>query len=107
MLTCPCCGDRMVRHNAVRNVVFEEASDASLRPEREKAGLLPARPADDGLAVMGGERRPADVWVPRGPGGTPEAFDFAITSGLRHDLLSRATEKPSDMCGQYEHFKLA
>ena len=24
-------------------------------------------------------RRPADVWVPRGPGGGPEAWDFSVT----------------------------
>ena len=36
-LVCSCHGDRTVRHNSVRNVVFEEASEAALRPEREKA----------------------------------------------------------------------
>ena len=36
----------------------------------------------------GDGRRPADVFVPRWRGGTPAARDFAVTSGLRADLLA-------------------
>ena len=55
-LTCSCNGDRTVRHNAIRNVCYEEAVEASLRPEREKAGLLPGRPHEDGLPGDSGLR---------------------------------------------------
>ena len=85
-LVCPCKGDRTVRHNAVRNCTFSEAVVAGRNPDREKAGLLPGRPASDGVKGKEGERRPADVWLPRGPCGRGEALDFACTSGLRTDL---------------------
>ena len=55
-LICACGGDRTVRHNALRNVCFEDARLASLRPEREKAGLLPERPASDELPARHGNR---------------------------------------------------
>ena len=44
-LVCSCHGDRTVRHNGVRNMVYEDAAIAGLRPRREKPGLLPGRPA--------------------------------------------------------------
>ena len=53
-LTCSCNGDRTVRHNAIRNVCYEEAVEASLRPEREKANLLPGpRPIEGGWDTAG------------------------------------------------------
>ena len=51
-LTCSCGGDRTVRHNAVRNICYEEALDFGHRPEREKANLLPQRPVSDGLLIV-------------------------------------------------------
>ena len=48
-LVCPCHGDRTVRHNALRDATHAEASAANLNPERKKAGLLPARPQEDGV----------------------------------------------------------
>ena len=81
-LTCACSWDRTIRHNAVRNVCFDMAVEAGLRPDREKAGLLPARPPSDGLP-SGAGRRPADVWLPRGSSGRGDALHFAVTSGMR------------------------
>ena len=104
-LVCSCKGDRVVRHNAIRNVFYEEAGQASLRPEREKAGLLPKRPLEDGLGATTGTRRPADVWFPRGPDGRGVAHDFACTSGLRSDLLARTVENPFSVFEAYEDFK--
>ena len=95
-LTCSCGGDRTVRHNALRNVVFEEATASGLGPEREKAGLLPAE-----LVA----RRPADVWLPRGPGGNGCALDFAVTSGLRSDIFRPVIDDPSVVFERYEHEK--
>ena len=71
---CPCGGDGTIRHNAVRNVCFQEAASAAARPELEKAGLLPRRPAEDALPASGGERRLADIWLPRGVHGTPRPW---------------------------------
>ena len=53
------------------------------------------------------ERRPADIWLPRGPHGDADALDFAITSGMRPDMLRRAVEDPSEIFEIYESFKRA
>ncbi len=44
---------------------------------------------------------PADVWRPGGP----EAWDFAVTSSLRHQGLQMANEQPTAIVQQYEAFK--
>ena len=48
-LSCLCGGDRVGRHNAVRDVFHNIARDScSLTPIKEKPGLLPPRAPDDG-----------------------------------------------------------
>jgi hypothetical protein len=103
-LVCPCKGDRTVRHNDVRNIVFGDALAAGLQPMKEKAGLLPARPLEDGLKASG-NRRPADIWLPRGAQGRGEALDFACTSGMRSDLLHIVADTPHVVFDRYEDFK--
>ena len=104
-LTCACSGDRTIRHNAIRNSTYEDTAYAGLRPVREKAGLLPSRPKEDGIPSPVG-RRPADVWVPRGNSGGGEAWDFAVSSGMRSDLFRACTEAPELVFLQYERHKL-
>jgi hypothetical protein len=117
-LVCPCNGDRTVRHNALRNVVYEDAARACLGAEREKAGLLPGRPSEDGLRARldeGAEgepsqsrrqqRRPADVFLRRLGAGRPLALDFACTSGLRTDRLELASNNAELVLSKYEDFK--
>jgi hypothetical protein len=60
-LVCACKGDRTVRHSRLRNLVFEEATEAGMGVETEKASLFPGRPAEDGLCTEGEARRPADT----------------------------------------------
>ena len=50
-------------------------------------------------------RRPADVWLPRGPGGGSEALDFAVTSGLRADLFRESINHPETVILEYEEIK--
>ena len=121
-LVCPCNGDRTVRHNSLRNVVFTEALQGGLCPEKEKAGLLPGRPLEDGVQgftevedaaceaePLSGQavsrRRPADVHLPRGPGGRAAALDFACTSGLRAGRVRVGTENPEEVVVSYEAYK--
>ena len=108
-LVCACAGDRTIRHNAIRDVVFEEAAGGGLRPEREKAGLLPERPVTAGLradsATNTGGRRPADVWLHRGATGGEEALDFAVTSAMRGDLFRHAAEDPGRVFVEYNRHK--
>jgi hypothetical protein len=127
-LTCACSGDRTRRHNALRNQVHEFAREAGLGPEKEKGGLLPAsmdhggeggrgpaadpppgggwEPPDPGPDRVGrGRRRPADVYVPRGPLGTARALDFAVTSGMRPDREAAVLADPEGAIKAYEDSK--
>ena len=90
----------------MRNRFYEDAVEAGLRPEKEKAGLLPTRPSEDGITSGNGDRRPADVWLPRNPQGRGEALDFACTSGLRTDILSRVVSNPNVVFELYEDYKV-
>ena len=89
-LVCGCSGDRVTRHNLVRDVVHSAANDtACVGVVLEKPGLLlPHDPVDDRPPGHDPKdpsspgRRPADVWVPTGPSGGQEAWDFSITSAL-------------------------
>ena len=76
-----------------------------MRPEKEKAGLLPPRPQEDGIHNAVGNRRPADVWLPHGDNRSGEALDFACTSGLRSDLLLASATEPATAFAQYEQYK--
>ena len=70
-------GERVLRHNALRDLVYSWAERACLRPEKERAGLLlPQRPDD----VSSARRRPADVYLPSFLG-RPTALDFAVAVG--------------------------
>jgi len=102
---CPCKGDRTVRHNALCNLCQEDAVAGGSRAEREKLGLLPARPSEDDLPGSSQNRRPADVWLPQGTDGRSEALDFAVTSGMRADRLHRSTTEPGSVLKEYELFK--
>jgi hypothetical protein len=104
---CACGGDRTTRHNALRNAVYSDAAEGGCRPEREKAGLLPPRPNVDGFedTLDGHGRRPADVWLPRGPDGTGVALDFAATSGMQAGLFREASRSPELVFERYERFK--
>ena len=106
-LVCSCGGDRVIRHNLVRDVVHSAANDrAGLGAILEKPGLLiPRDPLDsdrppdpDPPDPSSTSRRPADVWVPRAPGGGPEAWDFSVTSALR---LGPAAPNPAAFAGVF------
>ena len=117
-LVCPCHGDRTVRHNALRNAVYEDARKTSLGAEKEKAGLLPSRPSEDSVREQLEEgaahdtllnqrqrRRPADVFLRRLNAAGPTALDFACTSGLRADRLQLSRDSPELVLTGYEDFK--
>ena len=89
--------------DGMRNLVCDEAGLAGLRPENEKAGLLPQRPESDGLPTAADERRrsPADVWLPSGG----EAWDFACAAGLRTDMMERVILRASAVFAEYENLK--
>jgi hypothetical protein len=111
-----CCGggDRTKRHNLLRNQGCRLAAAAGLNPELEKPNLLRPRPQIGSLEENGTRdecprdtsgRRPADVYAPRWYLGGPAAFDFAVTSGLRADLVSQSARDGSAATTAYEAHK--
>ena len=110
-LVCPCGGDRTKRHNLLRNSVFHFCLSAGLSPELEKPNLLNARPHQGAFPENGvnqspqDSRRPADVFLPRWRAGLPAALDFAVTSGLRQDIVQRTFVDPTSATSSYEDHK--
>lgn len=97
---CAAGGDRTLRHNAVRNFVFQFARAAGLHPELERVGLLPDEPGR-GQA----QRRPADVFLPAWSSGSPAALDFAVVSPQRQESIDRAAQTPLTAASDYTETK--
>ena len=76
-------GDRISRHNAVRDVIFAAAQSAALGPSKEVLGLVPSSLA-----------RPADVFLPHWYLGRPAALDVHITSPLQEQTIAEAAFTP-------------
>ena len=67
--TCVAGGERIQRHNAVRDLLFTWMQRAGLHPEKERPGLVLPQAPDD---TQSARRRPADIYIP--------ALVFAITA---------------------------
>ena len=76
-------GDRIARHNAIRDVLFVAAQSAALAPSREASGVVP-----DSLS------RPADILLPTWRHGRPAALDVHVISPLQQLTLHEAASTP-------------
>ena len=76
-------GDRISRHNAIRDVVFSAAQSAALAPSKETPNLVP----DSSV-------RPADVLLPNWNRGRPAAVDVHVISPLQQQTLADAASTP-------------
>ena len=97
-LVCPCSGDRTVRHNRLRDSVFEDALRGHMGPEREKPGLLPERPRDDGTPPSSGgwDGRPRAL---QGPGDAlPMSSSLELWAGHLLPWTSLARRVCAQMC---------
>ena len=65
-------GERIGRHNALRDAIYQLAQQAALAPRREEQALLP-----------GLENRPADVFLPHWQNGQDTALDITVTSTIQ------------------------
>ena len=84
-MTCPSNGERISRHNRLRDRLFHAAVSASLGPSREDHGLIPEA---DGA-------RPADLYLPQwGPGARDAALDMCVVSPLQQATVERAGREP-------------
>ena len=80
---CAYAGERIARHNQLRDVLHQTATQAALGPAREERALLP-----------GSESRPADVLIPNWVGGRDAALDVTVVSPLQQALVDRAADEP-------------
>ena len=83
-IVCAYQGERISRHNQLRDALFQTAVQASLSPAREERALIP-----------GGEVRPADVFLPSWSNGRDTALDVTVVSPLQQSLVDKATEEKS------------
>ncbi|CAK0885813.1 unnamed protein product [Prorocentrum cordatum] len=110
---CSCSGNRVVRHNRVRDSACEDAARGHMGPKKEAPSVLQERPRDDRAPPSGGggeapglaarsRRRPVDVFFLGALGGAPAAPDFACASGLRADVMRDAAANPDCVLSAYE-----
>ena len=82
-IACGAQGEKIARHNHLRDSLYHTAVSASLAPLREERALLP-----------GLEQRPADVLLPNFAGGKNCAIDVCVVSSQQSQLVERASVEP-------------
>ena len=95
-------GDLTACHHSARNQVCRFADSGGYNPTPEQSHLLPPRPDDPTANNL---RRPADVFIPTWVHGSPAAFDLAITSPQRQDILAQAASETGAAAVDYESRK--
>ena len=75
-LGCGSQGERIARHNLLRDALWQTAAAAALGPVKEGRFLLPGRDA-----------RPADLLLPRWSGGQDAALDVTVVSALQQAMV--------------------
>ena len=78
----PIGGERIAKHNHVRDAFFAAAAEAHLGPIKEPDGLLP-----------GSDDRPADVLLPYWSQGKDVAVDITVVNPLQTALVARAAQE--------------
>ena len=76
-------GDRIARHNAIRDVLFSAAQYAALAPTKEAPSLVPSSCSC-----------PADILLPHWSRGCPAALDVSVISPLQQPTLAGAASSP-------------
>ena len=82
-LVCGTGGERIARHNALRDALHDTAAAAGLAPPKEGRALLP-----------GNDRRPADILLPNWAGGRDAALDVTVVHPLQDAIRARAAAEP-------------
>ena len=72
-----------MRHNAIRDTLFDAAQSAALAPTREASGV-----------VAYSQSRPADILLPTWRHGRPAALDVHVISPLQNSTLHEAATTP-------------
>jgi len=87
---CAVKGDRIKRHNLIRDIIYDFCYAAAWAPSKEKPYLLPNT-----------SERPADVFVPNYSFGKDLVLDVAITCPLQHKYLNDASATAGFACNDY------
>ena len=82
-LNCAWQGERIARHNSLRDTLHSTAVKAALGPTKEGQYLLPGE---------GG--KPADIFIPRHAGGKDAALDVTVINPLQTATVAQAAETP-------------
>ena len=80
-------GDRIFRHDSIRDATFSAAQSAALAPRKEFPSLIP-----------GCHNRPADVFLPHWDMGLPTALDVSVISTLQQRTVRGAAENQGMPC---------
>jgi hypothetical protein len=97
-IVCGSHGERIARHNQLRDAIYQVAASSNLAPRKEENALLPGTSA-----------RPADVLIPHWTGGRDTALDVTVVSPLLTDRLDNSITTPghtlvvafNDKCRDY------
>ena len=89
-------GDRIYRHNSIRDAIFSAAQSAALAPRKELPSLIP-----------GIQARPADVFLPNWDKGRSAALDVSVISTLQPLTLQGAATTPGHALSVGEYQKMA
>ena len=95
-LGCGSQGERIARHNILRDALHQSAAAAGLGPVKEGRFLLPGRDA-----------RPADLLIPRWTGGQDAALDVTVVSALQAAMVAGSATTDSYAVGKAFERKVA
>ena len=82
-ISCGYEGERISRHNHLRDALYNTAVMACLGPTREDRALIP-----------GSDARPADVLIPNWSGGKDTAMDITVVNPLQAAFINGAATTP-------------
>ena len=89
-------GDRIHRHDSIRDALFSAAQTATLAPRKEAPSLIP-----------GSSSRPADVYLPNWKRGKPAALDVSVISTMQNLTVTGAATTPGHALTVGEERKMA
>ena len=89
-------GDRIHRHDSIRDVVFSAAQSAALAPRKEAPSLIP-----------NSSSCPADIFLPNWKRGQSAALDVTVISPLQRETLAGEAITPGHALQVREERKIA
>jgi len=89
-IRCGCEGDRIRRHNLLRDFFFHECKKAMMAPVKETTNL-----------VRNSEMRPADFGIPDYRPGIMMAYDVAVTDPSQSSFVSKSSFIPGHAAESY------